>query len=120
MHYLYVIKLEDGCYYCGHTENPDKRMHDHSIGDGSKWCKLHPPLMPVNDHFAKHATPQMEEMSEVERTDMEDELCEFLQNKYGLNKVRGGYLVCGGTLKYRPPRDNARKFYYKLIGTPMR
>ena len=54
-------------------------------------------------------------MGERERDDLEDMLCEALQTQYGLNKVRGGYLVCCGKLTARPPRERARAYYLRLI-----
>ena len=112
MYWLYVLELEDGCWYCGHTQDPLKRMHDHAMGWGSAWCKLHKPLTPVDAHFTKWEIP---DMGERERDDLEDMLCETLQVKYGLNKVRGGYLVCCGKLTARPPREKARAYYLRLI-----
>ena len=84
------------------------------MGWGSAWCKQHKPLTPVEDHFTKWEIP---DMSDRERDDLEDMLCETLQVKYGLNKVRGGYLVCCGRLSWRPPRDKARAYYNKLISS---
>lgn len=33
--YVYVLKLEDGGYYVGHTNNPTARWTEHSIGVGA-------------------------------------------------------------------------------------
>jgi len=112
MYYFYVLELEDDCWYCGQTQDPVKRMHDHALGSGSAWCKQHKPLVPVAEHFTKWEIP---DMGERERDDLEDMLCETLQTKYGLNKARGGYLVCCGKLTARPPREKARAFYLRLI-----
>ena len=112
MTHLYVLELEDQCWYCGHTENPIKRMKDHMLGSGSAWCRIHKPLRPVSEHFSSWEIPHI---SDRQVDDTEDILCEAVQEKYGLNKVRGGYLVCCGRLTKRPPREKARAYYLRLI-----
>ena len=112
MTHLYIIELEHQCWYCGHTQNPIKRLKDHALGFGSAWCRAHKPLTPVVEHFTSWQIPHI---NDKQVDDFEDILCEALQDKYGLNKVRGGYLVCCGKLTKRPPRDKARKYYLRLI-----
>jgi len=42
---VYVLKLEDGCYYVGITRNLNMRMAQHWSGvEGAKWTKLHKPI----------------------------------------------------------------------------
>ena len=41
---VYVLELEDDCYYVGATMNLNVRMAQHFEGTGSKWTKLHKPL----------------------------------------------------------------------------
>lgn len=41
---IYVLKLEDDCYYVGQTRDLNKRLADHIEGStfSSKWVRLHP------------------------------------------------------------------------------
>lgn len=41
---VYILKLEDDCYYVGYSENLNRRLSQHFNGDGSKWTKLHKPV----------------------------------------------------------------------------
>ena len=42
---LYVLELEDDCYYVGIADGDTKiRFKSHMAGHGSKWTKLHKPL----------------------------------------------------------------------------
>lgn len=41
---LYVLALEDDCYYVGITSNPESRIRAHFESDGAKWTQHHPPL----------------------------------------------------------------------------
>ena len=41
---LYVLKLEDDCYYIGMSYNLNLRWSQHWQGKGAKWTKLHKPV----------------------------------------------------------------------------
>ena len=41
---LYVLELEDECYYVGIAYDIKHRFESHMSGGGSKWTKLHKPL----------------------------------------------------------------------------
>lgn len=75
---IYVLKLEDDCYYVGITMDLNKRLSQHWIGKGAKWTGLHKPvsvekvIFPVLDHK------------------MENEVTMEYMEKYGKDKVKGG------------------------------
>jgi hypothetical protein len=75
--YIYVLRLEDNCWYVGRTENVQKRLDQHMSGTGSAWTKLHRPLEVV-----------------MEKTVVgfwdEDNKVKSLMTLYGKDKVRGG------------------------------
>ena len=83
--YLYMIPLEDGCYYVGTTVNLNKRYSQHAAGTGAAWTKLHPPL--GRELVQSWEIPNMS-LFQVEQ--MEDVFTVAMQKKYGLNNVRGG------------------------------
>ncbi len=44
--WIYTLKLQDGYFYVGKTNNVKERLKEHTIGMGSEWTKRHPPIMP--------------------------------------------------------------------------
>ena len=106
--YLYILSLEDGCYYVGSTTRLDKRFKEHVQGTGAVWTKLHPPL--GKELMQTWEIPHMS-LFQVEQ--MEDVLTVAMQKKYGLNRVRGGYTVQTQMLKKRLPRHILRFHYYQ-------
>ena len=45
---VYILKLRDGKYYIGSTENVEKRFLEHLEGTASTWTKLHSPIKIIN------------------------------------------------------------------------
>ena len=43
-HYAYIVECADGTYYCGYTNNLEKRIETHNRGKGAKYTK---PRLPV-------------------------------------------------------------------------
>jgi predicted GIY-YIG superfamily endonuclease len=75
---VYVLKLEDDCWYVGITLDLNKRMGQHFMGEGSKWTKLHKPI-----GVDKIIYPALVDTLENDTTK------EYME-KYGKDKVRGG------------------------------
>ena len=42
--YAYVILCDDGSLYKGHTDNLERRYHQHETGNGARHTKLHKPV----------------------------------------------------------------------------
>jgi DNA primase len=40
---VYVLRLEDDCFYIGFSRNLDRRIKEHFSGNGSVWTKKHKP-----------------------------------------------------------------------------
>lgn len=80
-YYLYVIKLEEECYYVGFSENLHSRLDAHFNGEGAKWTQLHKPIKGVcleyHTNFDKHS-------------EYENILTLKCMKKYGIDNVRGG------------------------------
>ncbi len=74
--YLYLLQLEDDCYYVGKSNTPDVRIGNHFGGKASAWTKLHKPV----------------ELLKVFKADIydEDKLTIQMMFEKGLDKVRGG------------------------------
>lgn len=75
---VYVLKLEDDCWYVGITLDLNKRLGQHWSGEGAKWTKLHKPIS-----VEKILFPADGETIENDTTKEYMEL-------YGKEKVRGG------------------------------
>ena len=43
-HYAYIVECADHSYYCGYTNNLEKRIETHNRGKGAKYTK---PRLPV-------------------------------------------------------------------------
>ncbi len=75
--YLYVLQLEYNKFYIGRTENVDKRVADHILGNGSEWTRLYRVMCLLEWHVL---------------TDVfdEDKYVKKYMNLYGIDNVRGG------------------------------
>jgi predicted GIY-YIG superfamily endonuclease len=77
---IYVLKLKEGRYYVGSSDNVDKRYQEHLDGKGSSWTKKYKPIALEKTH---------KNVSSFE----EDKVTKQYMSKYGINKVRGGSYV---------------------------
>jgi putative endonuclease len=39
VHYVYVVECADGSYYTGYTTDVERRVAEHSAGDGAKYTR---------------------------------------------------------------------------------
>jgi predicted GIY-YIG superfamily endonuclease len=78
--YVYILQLEDDCYYVGKTNFWNKRYQEHFNGAGSVWTHLHKPVK------------VLETITTGSDFD-EDKYTKEYMLKYGINKVRGGSYV---------------------------
>lgn len=42
--HIYILALENNCFYVGRSTNVKQRIKDHFSGKGSAWTKLHKPI----------------------------------------------------------------------------
>lgn len=54
--YTYILKCSDGTYYCGWTDNLEKRLNSHNSGKGSKYTRARLPVELV--YYEKYDTKQ--------------------------------------------------------------
>ena len=80
MIYIYILELEDGCYYVGRTTNVKTRYKYHKSGYGSSWTKIHKPI-------------KIKEIIENVSPYDEDKYVKEYMAIYGIDKVRGGTYV---------------------------
>lgn len=75
---VYVLELEDDCWYVGITHNLNFRLAQHMAGGGARWTKLHKPLR-VAEVIFKDASLALENATTKE-----------YMERYGEENVRGG------------------------------
>jgi len=74
---IYVLKLKNGNYYVGKSDNPEKRFLEHISGSGSAWTRKYPP---VSLHKVFKMKSPLDEDHKVKK----------LMLKHGIDSVRGG------------------------------
>lgn len=80
MVFIYVLKLEQGKYYVGKTNNPHFRLENHCNGNGSAWTQKYKPLKVIK---------LMGDCTDYD----EDKFTRQYMDKYGIANVRGGAFV---------------------------
>ena len=85
--YVYVLALEDDCWYVGESENPAARIRSHVSGSGASWTRLHRPLMNPEQHVHNR---QRIEGTAIDAKLEEEKQVKKLMLLYGIDKVRGG------------------------------
>ncbi len=43
-YYVYLLKCSDSSFYCGYTDNIEKRVELHNSGKGAKYTRSHRPV----------------------------------------------------------------------------
>ena len=71
------MKLANGNFYVGKTDNPKRRFDEHINGSGSAWTRKYPPVALEKTY---QSTSPLDEDTEVKK----------LMLKYGIGAVRGG------------------------------
>jgi cellular nucleic acid-binding protein len=74
---VYALKLANGKYYIGKSDNLEQRIQSHFSGSGAAWTREHKPLKLVEIR---------ENVSHFE----EDKMTKEYMEKYGIDNVRGG------------------------------
>jgi hypothetical protein len=74
---IYILKLRDGKYYVGKSDNVEKRFEQHLEGKGSAWTKKYSPIK------IERTIPNSSPFEE-------DRYVKEYMAKYGVENVRGG------------------------------
>lgn len=77
---IYILRLEQGKYYVGKSEDVPHRYQQHLNGSGSAWTRKYKPLSLVKT--IENASPFDE-----------DKITKEYMSKYGIENVRGGSYV---------------------------
>lgn len=74
---VYALKLANGKYYVGKTDDLEQRLQNHFSGSGAAWTREHEPIKVLEIR---------ENVSRFE----EDKMTKEYMEKYGIDNVRGG------------------------------
>lgn len=96
---IYKLNLENGKKYIGKTMDIDRRMDQHFSGNGAKVTKK---FKPIDGKIIDEVPGFFSDKVEHEYTE------EYIE-KYGYNKVRGGYYTNSHTLKKTKDNSNIKK-----------
>jgi predicted GIY-YIG superfamily endonuclease len=77
MDHIYILKLREGKYYIGKTNNVEKRFNEHIACNGSGWTKKYKPISLIKSVVS---TSYFDE----------DKYVKEYMAKYGIENVRGG------------------------------
>ena len=100
---IYVLKLENGCYYIGQSIDIERRLEEHKQGKGASFTKLNPVLSLIE-------TFETETKKYIEGEVYEDFFVMKYIEKYGAEKIKGGTFL-GSSRK----RESKFKFYRNLF-----
>lgn len=78
---VYVLKLEDDCWYVGQSANIERRFDEHKRGDGPEWTQIHEPI----EIYEVTRRMSREEATEAEKLLTIDKMVE-----HSWRRVRGG------------------------------
>jgi putative endonuclease len=57
MHYVYIVKCDDGTYYTGYTDNVPRRIEEHNNSEGAKYTRSRRPVKLVyNEAYITKST----------------------------------------------------------------
>jgi predicted GIY-YIG superfamily endonuclease len=77
---IYILKLQNGKYYIGKSDNPMLRYQEHLKGNGSSWTKKYKPI-------------GVEKIIQNASHFDEDKFTKEYMAKYGIDNVRGGLYI---------------------------
>ena len=73
-HYVYILLTEKNTYYCGYTDNLEKRFQKHKEGKAAKYTKAFKPVKIVySKEFSTKSEAQKEEyrIKQLKRSEKE-------------------------------------------------
>ena len=77
--WVYVLKLQDDCWYVGYSADPETRIACHFLGRGARWTQIHPPIAVES---LQPGTKKLEDVITI-----------ALMVRHGFRRVRGGQYV---------------------------
>lgn len=72
MYIVYILKLSDGSYYTGQTNNLDRRLHEHQCGIGSRYVKGRRPVELIHKEEYNTRSEAMRREREIKKLSRPD------------------------------------------------
>lgn len=72
----YVLRLEDGCWFIGKSNQLMTRLNKHLNGKAQRWTQIHKPIS----------------VAYLTNDDVEEELVNYAVKKYGAPNVRSSFV----------------------------
>jgi len=63
--YFYIVQCRDGTYYCGITNNLEKRIKEHNKGAGAKYTSGRRPVKVVYQENCKNISEAMKREAQI-------------------------------------------------------
>ena len=67
MYYTYVLLTENNTFYCGYTDNVEKRFQKHLSGKGAKYTRANKPLKIVYQKEFDNKSDAMKEEARIKK-----------------------------------------------------
>lgn len=66
-YYTYMLLIENGAFYCGYTDNVEKRFQAHLKGKGAKYTRANKPLKIVYKKIFETKSEAMKEEARLKK-----------------------------------------------------
>lgn len=65
MHFVYVLRCDDGTYYTGYTTDVERRVAEHDAGEGAKYTRGRAPVDLVHTESFESRSAAMAREAEI-------------------------------------------------------
>lgn len=79
-YYVYMLLIENGAFYCGYTDDLEKRFKAHMEGKGAKYTRANKPLKIVFSKEFETKSEAMKEEIRIKKLSHKEKLALIKQN----------------------------------------
>lgn len=73
-YYVYMLLIENGAFYCGYTDDVERRFQAHLEGKGAKYTRANKPLKVVYTKMFETKSEAMKEEKRIKRLSHKEKL----------------------------------------------
>lgn len=74
MYYTYILLTENNTFYCGYTDDVEKRFQKHLSGNGAKYTRANKPLKIVYKKEFENKSDAMKEEARIKKLSHDEKL----------------------------------------------
>lgn len=74
MYYTYILLTENNTFYCGYTDDVEKRFQKHLSGKGAKYTRANKPLKIVYKKEFENKSDAMKEEARIKKLSHDEKL----------------------------------------------